>query len=335
MLAENSSHEIIAHHHDKQPSNLKSSLIAMMRTLLVISIIMLCIYVIYFIVPYCLGWFKPFTKGGSCIACNDALLESESDFYDPTWRNTCSCNCWDGRAKGPYPRGNFKYIYYQVEGTTLWLVFVSILMVISFYQSLNNLIQLIWSGNCNYSLIPIYILGWFGVYYGYGAHFNYFNDDFHSLSWHQFYFTISECVMLFTTCMLLDKQWNRVVFNNNISEIVQQDGSLMQCKVKAMNYLLWIVLSFSLTHIVQVIHDQGLDHLGRLLFLRDVALVFSDVPYVLMCIYYLRIFKIFKKPVEMSKDYHDFVRIMKRNLLYVAISVVVMVFLLSTVTFGG
>ncbi|KAG2370589.1 hypothetical protein C9374_000366 [Naegleria lovaniensis] len=339
---------------------LSSTAKSIVKSFSIILLIIFLIFIIYYVVPAGLGWFTPPAQGGLCRACHDSLQHPLNDgknylYYTKVFRSSCSCDCWDGRAKGPYPRGNFKYIYYQVEPTTLWLVFVSILILISFYQSIYNVLNLIQERKCNYWILPVYCIGWYGLYYSYGSHFNYFNEDSHQLSWHQFYFTFTEIGMVFVTYLLLNKditegslfsranQLSRSMHEENVGD--DKTMNIMTCTSKPFSFMLWCVLSTALTHTVQIALDQGLSKWGEGIFLRDMLLFLSDFPYMIMSSYYLGLHHVilyyFKwitarhSGTSNTEKLKDFVKTQTRNLGFCGISVALMVMFLSNVTFGG
>ncbi|KAL9657683.1 hypothetical protein ABK040_016421 [Willaertia magna] len=290
---------------NKSENLFASTFTSLIKSLLIISILIFFIYFIYFYVPeYILNWHKTPTHGGLCRGCHSIFHGSNPDyFYSNDFRSKCSCDCWDGKNKGQYSRGTFKYIYFQMEGMTLFLVSMSILIVIAFYHSFLNVLNLILENNCNYYLLFVYFIGWYGTYYSYITLYQYFNDLSHGLTLHQLYFSLTEIIMVFTVYLFLNKKRINTHYLEN-----KYSNSLNR---KLLEYLQWFVFITSLTHTIQVVRDQGLSNYGKIVFLRDVLLSLSDLPYLLMSIYYLKINWIVLSFFEKKK--HNFGVIINEN----------------------
>ena len=64
-------------------------------------------------------------------------------------RKTCTCDCWDGRFKGPYGRGHYKSIFFNMEEETGFIMTNVIVFFSLGEAALWRFLKLL-----NYSLAP-------------------------------------------------------------------------------------------------------------------------------------------------------------------------------------
>jgi len=94
-------------------------------------------------------------------------------------------------------------------------------------------------------------------------------------------------------------------------------------------------MATSITHSVQIVLDQGLSKINDSIFLRDLLLFVTDLPYTVMSGYYLGLHQFIKYYLGMGHVENDFLKSTWRNLFLTGMSVLAVVWFLSNVTFGG
>jgi hypothetical protein len=127
----------------------------------------------------------------------------------------CSCDCWDGQFKGPYGRGGYKSIFFNMDwGTSILLLVVSIYL--SLGQSLvARVLALGWlsplgegaDSRPNWAMFLCTIASIFPNFYGFWMTFNYINDRFYRMWWTQMFFTVSEMVVGMVAYHLIERKF--------------------------------------------------------------------------------------------------------------------------------
>jgi len=98
---------------------------------------------------------------------------------------------------GPYENGRvsrYKNVYFNATLNTgkMWLI--TVLGVISLYETFKRLTLLALKGRLRYTMAVLVISSLHSHYYAWWGHWNHWNDDFYLLWNHQLFFTITELV---------------------------------------------------------------------------------------------------------------------------------------------
>lgn len=142
------------------------------------------------------------------IPCIGILLSYYKPNASRPSRDTCTCSCWDGLFKGPHPRLNFLFFYFNTEYQTLLIfviayVFMSLLQVIV-QSGIKTLVK-------NKSLAPIptviLILSCYSNIYGVWSIINYINESSSLMYYSQWFFVLTEIPITYSMMNLLDKNF--------------------------------------------------------------------------------------------------------------------------------
>ncbi len=268
--------------------------------------------------------------------------EQQWTCYGTMDRNKCKCDCYNGYFDSLWidklkTDRSFKFIYFNMEWTTLLLVGWISFYILCFTRAVQYATKLFFSGQ---GLNWFAFIVWCSVvhpnYYSAGAQYIYTNDQYNHLTWHQWYFTITEFVIAWTLVQFFE------TLNNNKS-------SYLPTYLRTI--LLWVIFYVSMTHLIQATKDQGFEHIILGLFttrisilLRDMALFITDVPSLIFAAYNLSFYANFKfaikkyilRSTEQSSTITEESFKSFRNALLLCTSLVLLsVFFLSTITFGG
>lgn len=118
-----------------------------------------------------------------------SLRDVQGSTESSTVPNPCTCECWDGLFKGPYSRGGYKSVYFNLDWGTGALLFV-LLVYAHLSEALLSFFLRMKFGN--WAMVSCLLATIFPNFYGFWMTFNYVNDRFYKFWWTQLYFTVSE-----------------------------------------------------------------------------------------------------------------------------------------------
>lgn len=121
-------------------------------------------------------------------------------------RETCSCSCWDTAFKGNYETGiaNYKHVYFNITSNTFKIWVVTVLAVISLYETSKRTICLLITGQLRVLMVILLLSIIYPHYYTWWSYFNYWNDDYYNQWNHQLFFSFTELVSTGLVIYLLD-----------------------------------------------------------------------------------------------------------------------------------
>ncbi|XP_073995414.1 uncharacterized protein isoform X2 [Rhodnius prolixus] len=125
-------------------------------------------------------------------------------------RRNCSCSCWDTVFKGTYESGiaSYKHVYFNASFNTLKIWALTVVCVITFYESIRRLVSLGLQSYLRYSMLLLFLSAIFSHYYSWWSYVNYWNDDYYVQWNHQLFFTSTE---ILSTLIVLQLADNRLI----------------------------------------------------------------------------------------------------------------------------
>lgn len=189
----------------------------------------------------------------------------------------CTCDCWDGRFKGPYGRGGYKSMYFSIESETGWL-FLNIILFFSLGEkALWKFVELVLEKKVRVTFTIILVSTVYPMFYGSWMFFNYINDRFYLMYYSQMFFTFTELVNAGLAYRFLDSS-------------ITKDASGSRPRLIVAS---WVVITICTIHIIQsggdqmffnflrYINGRGFNHTG----LRDLSFFICDISQILAASY--------------------------------------------------
>ncbi|ODM95496.1 hypothetical protein Ocin01_11194 [Orchesella cincta] len=107
---------------------------------------------------------------------------------------------------GPYEYGipKFKHVYFNVDLITLKMWIITVIGVVSLYESMKHFILLLLNKRLRWSMAALFLSSLHSHYYGWWMYWNFLNDDFYHLWYHQVFFTITELISSVLVLRFLD-----------------------------------------------------------------------------------------------------------------------------------
>ena len=202
-------------------------------------------------------------------------------------RKTCTCDCWDGRFKGPYGRGHYKSIFFNMEEQTGYIL-TNVVVFFSFGEkALWRFLKLLNEKKVRISSAVILAGTLIPLWYGMWMNFNYINDRFYKMFYSQLFFTLTELVSAGLAMRFLD--------GSNKGDV---DGPAPKLAKAS-----WTIIIICIVHIIQSGADQMVDNLihghvgdGRGLGTRDLAFFLCDLTQ--LCAASFQLYKLLKSKRE-------------------------------------
>jgi len=97
-------------------------------------------------------------------------------------------------------------VYFNSTINTFKMWTITVIGVIFLYESFKRLFALVLSRNLRFSMGFLFLSSIHSHYYAWWAHWNYWNDDFYSLWYHQVFFTVSESISSLLVIKSLDRR---------------------------------------------------------------------------------------------------------------------------------
>ncbi|XP_016843897.1 uncharacterized protein LOC100121962 isoform X2 [Nasonia vitripennis] len=128
------------------------------------------------------------------------------DFARDVDKQYCSCSCWDTVFKGSYESGvaSYKHMYFNATSNTLKIWVTIVLGVIVFYETVKHLAWLGFQKHLRWRMFILFMTAVFSHYYSWWVYINYWNDDFYSQWYHQFFFSATELISTILVVHLAD-----------------------------------------------------------------------------------------------------------------------------------
>ncbi|XP_014225999.1 uncharacterized protein LOC106651837 [Trichogramma pretiosum] len=207
------------------------------------------------------------------------------DFSREVDRIYCTCSCWDTVFKGSYESGvaSYKHMYFNATPQTLKMWVAVVLGVVISYETFKHLALLGFQRQIRWSMLILFISAVFSHYYSWWVYINYWNDDFYSQWYHQFFFSITELISTFF-----------VIHLTNTKNSVTRRKAL-------------IIVSIAVLHILaggwdqfytNVLKGQGFAHQ----IVRDLGFMIPDILHVIIPIYLLEPKKTYSLPGAELRD---------------------------------
>ncbi|XP_066589937.1 uncharacterized protein [Prorops nasuta] len=120
----------------------------------------------------------------------------------------CSCSCWDTVFKGSYESGiaSYKHMYFNATTNTLKIWITVVIGIITFYETVKYLTWLAFQQRLRLSMMILFATAVFSHYYSWWVYINYWNDDFYSQWYHQFFFSSTELISTLLVIHLADNK---------------------------------------------------------------------------------------------------------------------------------
>ncbi|XP_072029335.1 uncharacterized protein [Amphiura filiformis] len=186
-------------------------------------------------------------------------------------RHSCTCNCWDTAFKGPYEKGiaSYKHVYFNVTSNTLKIWVLTVLSVITLYETVRRLLTLAVAGQLRYSMMCLLISVIYPHYYSWWSYFNYWNDDFYKQLNHLLIFATTE---MFSTIVIVH---------------------LLDPRTSVSPRKLLVIISIALFHILASGMDQFVENILNMKgalhqTIRDIGFMLPDILHVVLPLYELR-----------------------------------------------
>lgn len=113
----------------------------------------------------------------------------------------CTCDCWDGRMKTGFGRGNYKSIFINMDSGAFLILNAFLFYGLLAVATVKRIAQLAFSGSVS---TPWALVGFaasmYSNFYGFFMIFNYVNDNFTHMFISQSFFSITE--LLSSACLL-------------------------------------------------------------------------------------------------------------------------------------
>ncbi|XP_014214740.1 uncharacterized protein LOC106643924 [Copidosoma floridanum] len=131
-----------------------------------------------------------------------------SDFAREVDKHFCSCSCWDTVFKGSYESGvaSYKHLYFNATSSSLKIWMTIVFGIIIFYETVKHLTTLAFQNNLRWRMFILFISAVFSHYYSWWVYINYWNDEFYSQWYHQFFFSLTELFSTILVIHLADKR---------------------------------------------------------------------------------------------------------------------------------
>ncbi|KAF6255588.1 hypothetical protein COO60DRAFT_1627488 [Scenedesmus sp. NREL 46B-D3] len=124
-------------------------------------------------------------------------------------RESCTCDCWDGRFKGRHGVGashaGYKSVYFNLEAATVLLCAWTFVWVNALGVSMQRILLLFTAARLSYRALVPALLSFYPFFYGAWATWNYVNDRFYIMLPSQLFFQLSELVPAYLIYQLLDR----------------------------------------------------------------------------------------------------------------------------------
>ncbi len=212
-------------------------------------------------------------------------VESSAD--NTLRKQSCSCDCWDGRFKGAYGRSSpithseYQFIYFNMEKETWYLFSWVALYLIAGLKCFERLFRLMFGARCHWPSVLTFITCLYPVWHDMWAHFHLMNDKYQRFPllssssapspWYrwplpdhqhvpQSIFTLSHVFVCLVVVYLLDRQTvdhvkqqqqqpQTALTHHHNHRSTTLPSSSLSSTVKSSWYL-WTCLYISLTHIM-------------------------------------------------------------------------------------
>ncbi|XP_021353523.1 uncharacterized protein LOC110450366 isoform X2 [Mizuhopecten yessoensis] len=129
---------------------------------------------------------------------------------DPVDKANCRCTCWDTVFKGSYQNQNdigYKHFYFNATLQTYVIWIITVCHMIALYEAVKYLWLTFTSGDIRTSMVFLFLLDIYPIYYSWWNYTNYFNDDFYQQFTHQFFFSATEFVSICFILQLCSKKY--------------------------------------------------------------------------------------------------------------------------------
>lgn len=120
-------------------------------------------------------------------------------------RDSCTCDCWDGRFKGRHGAGGYKSVYFNLEAATVLLCAWSFVWVNALGVAMQRILLLFRAGRLSYQALVPALLSFYPLFYGAWATWNYINDRFYTMLPSQLFFQLTELLPAYLIYQLLDR----------------------------------------------------------------------------------------------------------------------------------
>jgi hypothetical protein len=163
------------------------------------------------------------------------------------------------------------------QSAKIWLL--TVLYVITCYESLKYLLQLLSRKELRYTMFILFASVVYSHYYSFWGYVNYYNDDFYSQFYHQMFFSLTE---IFSTYYVL---------------------KLADLNVELSSGKLLLIMNIAVLHVLTAGWDQFVTNVikqeGELhQVLRDIFFMLPDLLHIIIAIYQLfKLSQIKKRPV--------------------------------------
>ena len=109
---------------------------------------------------------------------------------------------------GSYESGvaSYKHLYFNATRNTLKIWTTIVLGIILFYETVKHLTILGFQRRLRWSMLILFTTAVFSHYYSWWVYINYWNDDFYSQWYHQFFFSITELISTAIVVHLADQK---------------------------------------------------------------------------------------------------------------------------------
>lgn len=104
---------------------------------------------------------------------------------------------------GPYESGlaGYKHVYFNSDWNTLKMWIITVFGVLFIYEAFKRLFLLFFTKKLRWTMGLLFVSSIHSHYYAWWGHWNYWNDDFYHMWYHQVFFTVTE---LLSSCMVLN-----------------------------------------------------------------------------------------------------------------------------------
>lgn len=99
-------------------------------------------------------------------------------------------------------------MYFNATSNSLKIWMTIVLGVIVFYETVKHLVLLGFQNRLRWGMFILFISAIFSHYYSWWVYINYWNDDFYSQWYHQFFFSITELISTTLVIYLADEKNN-------------------------------------------------------------------------------------------------------------------------------
>ncbi|CAL8084640.1 unnamed protein product [Orchesella dallaii] len=185
----------------------------------------------------------------------------------------CTCSCWDTIFKGPYETGvaGYKHVYFSSDGNTLKMWIITVIGVLFLYEAFKRLFSLMFNRKLRWTMGILFLSSLHSHYYAWWGHWNYWNDEFYQMWYHQVFFTITELISSVMVLSYLDSR-----------QMVEPIPMLVICSIAVFHTFCsgWDQFVFT------VIQGQGQLHQ----VLRDLTLMTTDIVHAMLSLYEIRVY---------------------------------------------